>query len=205
MDTRDKILKVAETHFAIKGYAGAHLQGIAEVVGVQKTALYYYFPSKAALYLDVLTQMVEDFHRSVSTALERETSYRERLEGLLDALNDLLAAKPNYSQILMRIFIDRSGVDLTPLQPLLTRLVNSILFFYRDGVAADAFRKMSSRHFFQSALGSIVFHYAGHAFSSQILGVDDVFKSSVVKWRRDEVRRIVTEGVFLAPAPEPPE
>jgi AcrR family transcriptional regulator len=42
-DTRTKILEVAESEFAAEGYAGAHLQKIAEQVGVRKTALYYYF------------------------------------------------------------------------------------------------------------------------------------------------------------------
>ena len=35
LDTRNKILEVAEGEFAREGYAGAHLQRIAEQVGVQ--------------------------------------------------------------------------------------------------------------------------------------------------------------------------
>jgi TetR/AcrR family transcriptional regulator len=197
METRERLLEVAETQFACKGFAGAHLQRIAEEVGVQKTALYYYFPSKAALYVDVLSQMIDDFDRTVSTAVGRDLAYRPRLEGLLDDLNDLMAEKRNYSMILIRVFADHSGVDLGSLSDTIQRIVTSILDFYTEGAKAGVFRKISSRHFFQTVLGSIVFHYAAAGFSGRILGVEDAFARSAVAWRRDEVRRVLTEGVLV--------
>ena len=57
---------------------------------------------------------------------------------------------------------------------------------------------MSSRHFFQSLLGATVFHYAAGAFSTGLLGVDDIFTRSAVNWRREELHKILTQGVLLA-------
>ena len=133
-DTREKILAVAEAQFAEKGYAGAHLQDMAEAVGVQKTALYYYFPSKGALYLAVLSRMLEEFDHRIGAVLSLDLPHRERLERLLDDFNDLLAERRNYSLILLRIFVDRVPVDLRPLQPTIEKTVGSILSFYRAGV-----------------------------------------------------------------------
>jgi TetR/AcrR family transcriptional regulator len=81
-DTRNKILDVAEQDFARSGFAGAHLQHIAEQVGVQKTALYYYYPSKAALYEAVLVRMLEAFDQAVSKAIDGPESPAGRLERL---------------------------------------------------------------------------------------------------------------------------
>ena len=111
LDTRQKILEVAERQFAAKGYSGAHLQSIAKEVGVQKTALYYYFPSKEALYAAVLERMLETLDRVVGLATSRGEPSVETLELLLDDLNDILAENPNYSQILIRIFVDRIEID----------------------------------------------------------------------------------------------
>ena len=69
-DTREKMLEVAETRFAQKGYDGAHLESIARDVGVRKTALYYYFESKEALYVAVLERMLTEFDRTVSGVIE---------------------------------------------------------------------------------------------------------------------------------------
>jgi TetR/AcrR family transcriptional regulator len=198
-DTREKILAVAETLFARRGFAGAHLQAIAEEVGVQKTALYYYFPSKAALYVAVFSRMVEDFDRCVCTAIERDLPHRERFECFVDDLNDLLAEKPNYSLILLRIFVDSAGVDLQPIAEGIRSVISTLLGFYAEGVANGTFRKMSSRHLFQSLLGSILFFYAAREFSQLVLGVEDIFARSVVSWRREEVRRLLTSGVLVDP------
>lgn len=38
---RERLLEAAEREFARYGYAGAHLQSIAEQIGVQKTTLHH--------------------------------------------------------------------------------------------------------------------------------------------------------------------
>jgi TetR/AcrR family transcriptional regulator len=195
-DTRNKVLDVAEQVFARNGFAGAHLQQIAEQVGVQKTALYYYYPSKAALYESVLVRMLDAFDQAVSNAIDVPESPASRLERLIDALNDLLSEQRNYSQILIRIFVDRVEIEGVTLRPLIERFVGRLLAFYREGVDANAFAKLSSRHLFQSLLGASVFHYATGEFGAQVLGVDDIFTQSAVAWRREEVRRLVLRGVL---------
>jgi TetR/AcrR family transcriptional regulator len=203
-DTLEKILEIAEGEFAREGYAGAHLQSIAEQVGVQKTALYYYFTSKAALYVFVLSRMLETFDLALSQAIEADVSHEEKLDRLLRSLNDILAERRNYSQILIRIFVDRAniGEEAHKLKEPVERVVGRILVFFREGVEAGAFRHLSPRHFFQTVLGSAVFHYAARNFSAAVLGVDDVFTHSAVAWRRDELRKIVLHGVLPAGSAE---
>ncbi len=195
-DTRNKILEVAEGEFARDGYAGAHLQRIAQQVGVQKTAVYYYFPSKAALYTAVLERMLEAFERSIQQATGSEGSPRTRLERLVHALNDVLAEHRNYSQILIRIFVDRAQVDYRVIGPRVERIVGPLLRFYHEGVEAGVFRHLSARHFFQSLLGVTVFHYAARDFSAGVLEVSDIFTASAVAWRREEVTRLLEHGVL---------
>jgi TetR/AcrR family transcriptional regulator len=195
-DTRNKILDVAEQAFARSGFAGAHLQHIAEQVGVQKTALYYYYPSKAALYEAVLVRMLETFDQAVTRAVERPEPAGRRLERLIDVLNDLFAEQRNYSQILIRILVDRVEIDGVTLQPLMGRVVGRLLAFYREGVDAGAFVKLSSRNLFQSLLGACVFHYATGEFGAQVLGIDDIFTQNAVAWRREEVRQLILRGVL---------
>ena len=194
--TRKKILEVAETQFAVKGYSGAHLQSLAEEVGVQKTALYYYFPSKQALYEAVLERMLETFDRVISTAISRGAPSAETLGILLDDLNEVLAKHPNYSQILIRIFVDRVAIDASAITPILERIIGPLLQFYAAGVERSAFRKLSSRHVFLTVLGASIFHYAAGDSSGGILGVDDVFSTEAVEWRRSEVRRLLMQGIL---------
>ena len=197
--TREKMLEVAETLFARMGYEGAHLERIASEVGVRKTALYYYFDSKEALYVRVLERMLLDYESKLGAVLRLELPTAKKAEQLLDALNDLLAEHPNYSQILLRIFVDRIPLDNSTIAPIIERVVGSSLRFIRDGVEEGVFRNVSARHLFQSTLGMAVFHYAGGEFSAAVLGVDDVFGESAVSWRRQEFRRVILGAVLVDP------
>jgi TetR/AcrR family transcriptional regulator len=195
-DTRQKILDVAERQFAAKGYSGAYLQSIAKEVGVQKTALYYYFASKEALYAAVLERMLVRLDRVVGLATSRGDPSVETLERLIDDLNGILAENPNYSQILVRIFVDRIEMDSSRIEPIVERVINPVLRFYAAGVAKGVFRKLSSRHVFLTVLGAATFHYAAGETSSDILGIDDIFSPGAVEWRRQEIGRLLMEGIL---------
>jgi TetR/AcrR family transcriptional regulator len=194
-DTRTKILEVAEADFAAEGYAGAHLQKIAEQVGVRKTALYYYFESKAALYTAVLESMLEAFERAVVAALDADQPADRKLEAAVARINEVLAEHPNYGRILFRVFVDPQPAEAARVLPSVQRVVERLMTFYRAGVDAGVFRRLSARHVFQSMFGAILFHYAAPSFSARVLGVADVFTGEVVNWRRDEVISLLRDGV----------
>jgi TetR/AcrR family transcriptional regulator len=195
-DTRKKILDVAEGQFAAKGYTGAHLQSIAKEVGVQKTALYYYFSSKEALYVAILERILESMDRLVRAAMSRGGPSVETLEVLFDDLNDILAANPNYSRILIRIFVDRIQIDSSAIEPIVARIIDRVLTSFAAGVDKGAFQKLSSRHTFLTVLGAMVFYYAAGDTSNDILGIDDIFSPGAVEWRRQEVRRLLIQGIM---------
>lgn len=199
-DTREKMLEVAESRFAELGFAGAHLERIASEVGVRKTALYYYFDSKLDLYVAVLERILTELDRTVDAALASDGSLLERTGRLADDINELLAERPNYSQILMRIFVDRIPVeDETRIRPLIERVVGRVLRFHHEGVEAGVFRRSSSRHFFNSVLGMLLFHYAGGNISAAVCDVDDIFTRSAVEWRGREFRRLLFPGLLAEP------
>jgi TetR/AcrR family transcriptional regulator len=195
-DTRERILDVAEAQFGAKGYSGANLQGIAEAVGVQKTALYYYFASKEALYTAVLERILAELERVVQQLVRRREPTVENLERALDDLNTVLAHHPNYARILIRIFVDRVEIDASALEPTVERILIPLLRTYAAGVERGAFRKLSSRHVLLSVLGAAVFYYAAPDTSRDILGVKDVFDEDSVSWRARELRSLLLGGIL---------
>jgi AcrR family transcriptional regulator len=203
-DTRTKILEVAEREFAERGFAGTHLQGIAEQIGVQKTALYHYFASKEALYVAILHSMLETMDAAVVEALATRGSFAERFTSLLDAINGLLAERRHYAQILVRILVDRVLLEGQPLRPLIEQLVGRQLAFYKDGIEAGEFAKLSPRHIYQTVIGATFWHYATGAFGAAVLGVDDLFTHGAVRWRREEVRQQLLRAVLRDPPPVQP-
>lgn len=82
------VLQAAEKEFALKGYAGASVQAIADRAGLPKSNVQYYFKRKANLYVSVLNGIVELWNTSLSdiapnddpaTALDRFIREKTRL------------------------------------------------------------------------------------------------------------------------------
>ena len=91
-----KILKTAVELFSRKGYDGTRIAEIAELSGLPKANVYYYFATKEAIY----TTLIEHLLAGWDKALEHITADRE--PG--DALADYVGAKLDYS----RRYVDES-------------------------------------------------------------------------------------------------
>lgn len=90
--TRDKILAAALRLFADRGYAGTSIQDIVSGARVTKPALYYYFPSKAALYQALLDHAHDERFRLMQAALALGTDLAGKLEEILNAHFEFLAS-----------------------------------------------------------------------------------------------------------------
>jgi AcrR family transcriptional regulator len=69
-ERRCQLLEVALPIFARNGFEGTSMAEVAEGAGVTKPVLYQHFPSKRALYLELL----EDVSRSLQDRVERATT-----------------------------------------------------------------------------------------------------------------------------------
>lgn len=193
--TREKMLAVAERLFAERGYDGTHLEHIAREVGVRKTALYYYFDSKEALYVSVLEGPVQELTDAVTGILGADLPVRERAERILAVSNELLAERPSYARIVLRIFLDPVPLDASRIAPSIQRLVAAVVAFFEQGVDEGVFRKLSPLHTFQSALGMAIFHYASNAAVSALLEGTELGPDGA-GWRHEQFRDLLFRGIL---------
>ena len=100
--TREAILSAAENLFAEKGFAATRLKDVAEVVGIRRASIVYYFRDKPELYGAVLDSLVQDLYLRVEVAFDRRETLIERIEGAVSAFIDFLAARPAAGHILLR-------------------------------------------------------------------------------------------------------
>lgn len=67
-DTRRLIVDRAAEQFALWGYSGASISGIAAAVGVSKPTLYHHFTDKEEIYVEIVTSVLADMARRVAAA-----------------------------------------------------------------------------------------------------------------------------------------
>src|SRR5438132_14251031 len=77
---RLQLLDVARDRFGEKGFNATSMDEIAEAAGVTKPVLYQHFPSKRALYVELLEETGRQLLSTLADATARADSLRERVE-----------------------------------------------------------------------------------------------------------------------------
>ena len=83
------ILEAALDVFSVHGYRGATLDQIAEMAGLSKPNLLYYFPSKEAVHTALLNRgsLIAPFHNMM---LVSPATKKRQVDRLITAFNDVL-------------------------------------------------------------------------------------------------------------------
>src|SRR5512137_1144904 len=97
-----RLWAAARTEFALRGYHGARVQGIARRAGCNVALLYRHWASKRALYLEILRSVWVGSAQQVVGALAEGSGPRTVVRAYLDTR----LADPEASQILVREYLD---------------------------------------------------------------------------------------------------
>lgn len=86
ISTRERILEAAAELFAVRGFASASLQNVADQLGITKAALYYHFDSKD----DILLTILRPYFEAADEFLQRHAESAPAPHDLLTEYADLL-------------------------------------------------------------------------------------------------------------------
>jgi AcrR family transcriptional regulator len=136
LSTRDRILNAASQAFAEAGFAGARVDEIARIAGVNKALLYYHVGNKRKLYTAVLMRNFDRMETALVGALDAGGSVDERLAATIQGIMNALEELPDHPRIILREFAS-AGHNLEP--EVLERMVR-ILTTVRDLLAEGARR-----------------------------------------------------------------
>ena len=122
-ETAEKILAAAREVFARKGKA-AKMSDVASEAGVSPGLAYHYFPSKDAIFLALVRQLVRPKDELLAIVQRIPGTPRDRLERLVTAMVERRRADPEFYQF----FYQAMASDSLPAD-LLEQLKQQSLFF----------------------------------------------------------------------------
>jgi len=76
---RELILTTALNQFSLKGYYSTRIQDIAEAADISQGLMYYYYPSKEAVYIDLVSDSVEKINETARYVREMNKSFGEKI------------------------------------------------------------------------------------------------------------------------------
>ncbi|MFD2441912.1 TetR family transcriptional regulator C-terminal domain-containing protein, partial [Paracoccus kondratievae] len=96
--TEEAILNAAETVFAEAGFGGATMQLIADLAGLPKANLHYYFASKEELYRRVVERIFQIWLEAAQ-AMDDAPGPAEGIGAYIDAKMEISRRYPNGSKV----------------------------------------------------------------------------------------------------------
>lgn len=180
--TRQSILDAAEKVFADLGYAAARLEDVAQVVGIRRPSIVYYFPGKQQLYDQVEADIFAAMHQFVLDRMAGTETAMAQLMALLDAWLDFLVQRPTAARIIQRLIADLGPRGDNPVKFSETAL-RDIEAVIAKGVADGEFRPVSAMHILNGVAGGALFHVCNAGQLGQARAYDPAAPAELSSFR----------------------
>jgi AcrR family transcriptional regulator len=193
--TEQRILDAARTVFLKQGTAGARMQEIAEVAGVNKALLHYYFRSKARLAEAVFVDAARQLLPAVIEVLASPAEIEEKVERVVDIeLSHLSKAPflPGYLISEMHHNPDRPRQLIESFTGLAAReirlrVLRTLSAQIAERVAEGTMRPIKPEQFVVNLLSLCVFPFAARPMVMLLLDLDEQGFQKFIERRRTEL------------------
>jgi len=106
IDKKEKILEAAREVFFRKSFYEATMDDIAQLSGVKKPTIYYYFPSKIDLASQLLEVNIKKIFEKINEIISKTNNIKQRIKMIVNFYINLLEENSKIFIIMQRIGYD---------------------------------------------------------------------------------------------------
>ena len=187
------ILEAAEKVFAEAGFGGATMQLIADMAGLPKANLHYYFATKEDLYRRVVQQIFEVWLDAASS-FDNAPGPVEGIGAYIDAKMDISRTHPHGSKVWASEVMHGAPVIQDYLETTLRDWTNGRIAVIQRWIDEGKMQPINPRHLLYM-LWATTQHYAD--FGHQIQTLNDGKPLTEKQWReaKASVKDMVLRGI----------
>lgn len=187
------ILEAAENVFAEAGFGGATMQLIADMAGLPKANLHYYFPTKESLYRQVVQNIFNDWLRAADV-FDGASGPAEALGAYIDAKMEISRRHPAGSKVWASEVMHGAPVIQDYLETTLVDWTNGRNEVIQGWIDAGLMDPIEPRHLLYM-LWATTQHYAD--FGHQIETLNNARPLSDEQWEdaKRTIKRIILKGI----------
>jgi TetR/AcrR family transcriptional regulator len=187
------ILAAAEKVFAEAGFGGATMQLIADMAGLPKANLHYYFPTKEALYREVVQQIFQIWLHAADS-FDNAAGPVEGIGAYIDAKMEISRHHADGSKVWASEVMHGAPVIQDYLETTLRDWTHGRIEVIQRWIDQGKMAPIDPRHLLYM-LWATTQHYAD--FGHQIETLNDGHPLTDRQWRqaKDNIKNIVLKGI----------
>lgn len=167
VDTENAILVAARQVFITNGFAGTHMQEIANLAGVNKSLVHYYFRNKQKLFDRVFQNLLNTLMMPLFSILQKQLPVVDKIKLFVNDYIDTLNDNPHIPLFMLH--------ELSVNKPLVIKFFqNNAKFklehFIKEAIANTALGSQSidPRQLFVNFISMLVFPFVGKDIFSEL-------------------------------------
>lgn len=192
-NTRELILSEARACFARQGFDGTSLNDIAAGVGIRRPSLMHYFPSKEAIYRQILLEALADWGfriDNIEAPGGPEASGWDRVDRVIEASFEFFKNNPEIVRLVRReALTDSSPLEFdlgTALRPFFERAVA----FFSNEMDAGVFRRHDPEHLVLTGYGALLTYFSDSKMLNGLIDTDP-YSPEALAARFDHIKSFI--------------
>ncbi len=192
------ILEAAEKVFSEAGFGGATMQLIADVAGLPKANLHYYFPTKESLYRKVVNEIF-NIWLLAADSFDSASGPAEGIGNYIDAKLEISRTHPAGSRVWATEVMHRAPVIQDYLESTLVEWTDGRIEVLEGWIEAGLMDPVDPRHLLYM-IWATTQHYAD--FGHQIETLNHAKPLSDEQWSaaKKDVKQIILKGIGVSEA-----
>lgn len=185
--TEEKILQAAEQIFLRDGYGDARMQDIADLAGINKALLHYYFRSKDNLFEYIFEKKISVMFPEIEELFSQNLSFYEIICAFVEKYITLLIENPYIPMFVISTINRVDGQDFIKKLPVM--LNQKLIELYFRDLAEKKIREVNPAQLVISVLSMCAFPFMARPVIKEITKADDEQFRVLMQYRITEIQQ----------------